>query len=82
MSELARTSVPGAIGCTQFTEINYTAGVALVGTLPYGFDLATLYSCGVATRSLALETAGRFVERITGDGSIALRRSAGFEDRA
>ena len=39
MRELAADAQPGAIGCTQITEILYTPGIALVGALPAGFEL-------------------------------------------
>ena len=40
-------SAPGAVGCTQITEIRYTPGVVLVGPLPAEFELATVYSVAV-----------------------------------
>jgi molybdate transport system substrate-binding protein len=80
MAELARASEPGSIGCTQVTEIKYTPGVTLVGTLPQGFDIATLYSAGVAVRASSNDVARRFVERIAGESAAVLRRSSGFEE--
>ncbi len=39
------------IGCTQVTEILNTPGVTLVAPLPQEFELATIYTAAVATRS-------------------------------
>lgn len=80
MAELARSSAPAAIGCTQVTEINYTPGVVLVGTLPKLFELATLYSAAVCARAANAALARRFVERITGATTRELRIAAGFEE--
>ena len=49
MRALADTTGPGAVGCTQVTEILYTPGVDLVGPLPAEFTLATMYSVAVGT---------------------------------
>jgi molybdate transport system substrate-binding protein len=81
MAELAHSSAPAAIGCTQVTEINYTPGVVLVGTLPKLFELATLYSAAVCARAANEALARRFVERITGETTRELRIAAGFEER-
>ncbi len=48
MAALARAG-RGEVGCTQVTEILYTPGVVLVGALPPGFDLATVYSVAVGS---------------------------------
>jgi len=79
MSDLAAAADPDAIGCTQVTEILYTPGVALVGSLPAGFELKTEYSVAVVTRAREPALARRFVARITSDTTLPLRRVGGFE---
>lgn len=79
MAELARSGDPAAIGCTQLTEILYTAGVRLAGRLPGGFDLSTEYAAAVAARAQAPELAHRFVARLGGEETLAARRAGGFE---
>lgn len=82
MRALAEDREPGAIGCTQVTEILYTPGVALVGPLPAAFTLATTYSVAVATRSLQPGLARRFVATLTSPAQAALRARGGFEPAA
>lgn len=79
MGELSRADGPGLLGCTQVTEIRVTPGVALVGTLPPPFELATVYTAGVCAGSPQLETAARFVALLAGEESRELRLRAGFE---
>jgi len=74
--------VHGAIGCTQISEILYTPGVALVGTLPAPFELATIYAAAVSTSAAPIAAARAFVERLTGASSQVLRRDGGFLERA
>ena len=66
------------IGCTQATEILATPGVRLVQPLPRGFDLETVYTAAVATRSQQAKSAGDFVRLLTGDASRGARIKAGF----
>jgi molybdate transport system substrate-binding protein len=69
---------PGAIGCTQVTEILYTPGVTLVGALPGN---SSLRPC-TPPRSISARRpndARQFVEWLTGPRSLALRRAGGFE---
>ena len=79
MRALAESALPGALGCTQVTEILYTPGVALAGTLPPGCGLATVYAAAVATRARAPELARKFIELLTGPRSSDARRRDGFE---
>jgi molybdate transport system substrate-binding protein len=79
MRELAQAKETGLLGCTQVTEIRATPGVVLVGPLPPPFELATVYTAGVCTRSMQPEAAAGFVALLAGDMSRALRESAGFE---
>jgi len=78
MAALASPGDPGAIGCTQATEILYTPGVELMGTLPPGFALATLYSAAVCRHARAPEGAQRLVDMLAGPASRAARELCGF----
>lgn len=78
MAEMAKSSEPAAIGCTQETEINYTQGVELVGSLPKEFELATDYTLGVCTQSRDPGLARRLAELVAGPASEAIRRQGGF----
>ena len=79
MRALADQGRHGDIGCTQITEIRYTAGVVAVGPLPPVFDLSTVYSAGVMRDADAPDVARRFVSLLTGESSSALRTAGGFE---
>lgn len=79
MQQLAQSREARLIGCTQITEIKYTAGVALVGLLPTEFELSTVYSAGVCGRALQPAIARRLVELLTGPASSAQRAAGGFE---
>jgi len=50
MGQMAKDQRPGALGCTQVTEINYTDGVEVISILPKRFELHTLYSAAVSSR--------------------------------
>jgi molybdate transport system substrate-binding protein len=78
MAALAGASDRGAIGCTQATEIVYTPGVELIGTLPPGFALATLYSAAVCRRAGAPEAAQRLIAMLAGPASRETRERCGF----
>jgi molybdate transport system substrate-binding protein len=79
MRELATATERGLIGCTQITEIKFTPGVVLVGPLPAGFELATVYTVAVCTGAREAGLARRFAELLTKPATRALRESAGFE---
>ena len=79
MRALADANLPGAIGCTQVTEILYTPGVTLVDPLPAEFELATVYAAAVAINARSPDQARRFVDWLTGPQSRELRVAGGFE---
>ena len=79
MQRLAREGAPGAIGCTQVTEILYTDGVVLAGALPNEYELATAYAAGVCEGAANAALASAFVDWIAGERVAALRRAGGFE---
>jgi len=79
MRALAASRQRGELGCTQVTEINDTPGVALVGALPAGFELATMYVAAVCTRSRDGAKARQLVQLLAGAEVRALRLRVGFE---
>lgn len=79
MRELAADRTPGAIGCTQITEILYTPGIALAGALPEAFELATVYSAAISTRAKHPGLGQHFIDLLSGDDTRALRAAGGFE---
>ena len=79
MRELGQSLERGAIGCTQISEICNEPGVTLVGPLPAGFELATVYCVAVAAAARQPAIARRFVQMLTGPEAQELRRSGGFE---
>lgn len=78
MREMASQARPGAVGCTQVTEILYTPGVSLLDNLPDALGLSTVYTVAVCTRAAQPELARRLTERLVGDSAAALRRDGGF----
>ena len=78
MRELAAATGTRAIGCTQATEILATSGIVLVAPLPAGCDLATIYSCAIATKSQAPAEAAELIASLTGEAARDSRRRLGF----
>ncbi len=78
MGEMAKSNEAGLIGCTQETEINYTPGVELVGSLPKEFELATDYTLGICTKAQEPELAQKLAGMVAGAASEAIRRKGGF----
>jgi molybdate transport system substrate-binding protein len=79
MREMAAAAGGKLIGCTQVTEILYTPGVELVGELPPGYELDTVYTAAVCVQARQPGLAARFVQALTDDASRSLRRTAGFK---
>lgn len=79
MTALANRGAPGAIGCTQVTEILYTPFLTLAGALPDPFGLATVYSAGVSTTATDSGLAARFIALLCGAETASLRRDGGFD---
>jgi molybdate transport system substrate-binding protein len=80
MSAMAQSSEAGLIGCTQCTEILYTAGVALLAPLPKAFELATVYTAGVSATTGNPPAAAALIAMLTSPQQAELRQSAGFEE--
>ena len=79
MRELAEDGRPGAIGCAQTTQIRYTPGINLAGSLPPQFELAMVYSAAVSARADQPEKARRFIDLLTGARTRVMRTQVGFE---
>ena len=78
MREMARAS-GYVLGGTQVTEINYTQGVDLIGLFPKEFELATVYTLGIATQAKQTQLAQQLADQLTSDSTRALRTALGFE---
>ncbi|MEZ5630060.1 MAG: substrate-binding domain-containing protein [Burkholderiaceae bacterium] len=79
MGELARTSEAAAIGCTQETEINYTRGVELIGSLPAELGLTTDYTLAISSSTREPALVQELARRLSGPESEAVRREGGFD---
>ena len=77
--ELARSDETGLIGCAQISEIVDTPGITLVGPLPAGFELATVYSVAVCTSAREPVLARRLAQLLAGPKAGDQREGAGFE---
>jgi molybdate transport system substrate-binding protein len=77
MAALAKAG-PGDVGCTQATEILYTPGLTLVGPLPPGFELATVYAAAACRLTAAPVAAHRFIDWLAGPRSLEARAACGF----
>ena len=78
MRGLAAATGQRLIGCTQVTEILVTPGVMLVGSLPKGFELATVYTAAVCTRAALPEQAHALAALLAGEEAREARQRVGF----
>jgi molybdate transport system substrate-binding protein len=65
MRALAASTARRPIGCTQETEIRATPGVVLVGPLPPGCELTTVYTAAVTSMARTPAHAAAFIARMT-----------------
>lgn len=79
MKALAASPLSHPIGCTQVTEILNTPGVDLIGLLPKAFELATVYTAGIATRARYPQEARRLAEMLVSSEAQPHRDRLGFE---
>lgn len=79
MKAMAQCAEPGLLGCTQITEILYIDGVDMVAPLPQAFELATVYTAAVCSRSTAPDLAAELIAKMTQPDTAALRQTCGFE---
>ena len=80
MAAMASTHNASPIGCTQITEILSTPGVDLVGPLPQGFELSTVYTAAVSARAQNSPAARQLAALLTNQATLAARTRAGFND--
>ena len=78
MRHLAVSEAARPIGCTQSTEIISTPGVVLSGSLPPGYELATMYTAAVTTQAAHAEQAQALIGLLTAAGHRGVRERAGF----
>ena len=78
MRHLADSDALRPIGCTQATEIISTPGVKLSGSLPSGYELATMYTSAVTTRAASAKQAQVLIGLMTAADQRELRLRAGF----
>lgn len=78
MAAMLAEGVAGAIGCTQNTEILATPGLRLLGPLPHGLGLATVYTAAIASRAADPKTAAGFIAAMTEASAAAARLAHGF----
>ena len=64
MRALAASTARRPIGCTQETEIRDKPGIVLLGPLPPGCDLTTVYTAAVTSTAKAPDEAARFIARL------------------
>ncbi len=78
MRNLAASTAPKPIGCTQSTEIISTSGVMLSGSLPQGCELSTVYRTAVTAQASDAKHAQDLIDLLTGIEQRNLRERAGF----
>lgn len=79
MAAMAREADAAAVGITQVSEILYTPGLNLLGSLPAPFALATLYSAAVVKGASQAEAATGLLALLTAAAHAQLRQRSGFE---
>jgi len=78
MRNLAASSAARPMGCTQATEIIGTEGAVLSGSLPEGYDLATVYTAAITAKTDKAAQAHVLIDLLTGASQHQLRTRAGF----
>lgn len=79
MKTMGAANDAAAIGCTQTTEILYTPTVRMIGLLPEGFGLSTVYSIAIPKRSTNPAAAQAAIDKLCGSAASAARVAAGFD---
>lgn len=82
MQALATEAAPGAVGCTQASEILRTPGVVLAGMLPARFELATVYGGALGADAREPVLAAELLALLTGPAGRGARRECGIEEAA
>jgi molybdate transport system substrate-binding protein len=78
MQAMAQEAIPGAIGGTQVTEIMFTPGVDLIGTLPKPFELSTTYTAAIPVKARSPQQAQTLIDLMTSPAKATLRGQVGF----
>jgi molybdate transport system substrate-binding protein len=78
MRHMAQADAKRPIGCTQATEIIATSGIRLSGSLPKGFDLASMYTAAVTKGAAYAREAKILIELLTAADEADARERAGF----
>lgn len=79
MAALAQAAEPGAVGCTQVTEILMTPGVHLTGMLPPPHELVTTYTGAVCSQAAEATLAVHLIAALVAGDAAATRKECGFE---
>ena len=79
MAAMAREADAAAVGITQVSEILYTPGLRLLGTLPVPYALATLYSAAIVNGAPQAEAARGLLALLAAPEQTQLRQRSGFE---
>lgn len=78
MRHLASSDAERPIGCTQTTEILNTRGLTLVGPLPPGCELATMYAATPTAQATHTDAAAALIKLLTAPEQQEARQRAGF----
>jgi len=78
MKSLAASTATHAIGATQTTEIVSTPGLRVVGTLPKGFELSSMYAAAIPAKTANASAARILGDLLSADANSGLRESKGF----
>lgn len=78
MRHLAASDAARPIGCTQTTEILNTRGLTLVGSLPPGCELATMYAAAPTVQTTHTEAADALIKLLSAPEQHEARQRAGF----
>ena len=78
MKNLAASKDKRPIGCTQTTEILMTPGLHLVGPLPPGCELATMYAAAITAQAQDVPVAQKLIGLLAADEHRDLRMRVGF----
>jgi molybdate transport system substrate-binding protein len=81
MEALALEPAGYCIGFTQVTEILCTSGVDLIGKLPSGCELNTIYSVAIPAVSRQTRLAEKLIELLADPSLCELKTATGFETR-
>jgi molybdate transport system substrate-binding protein len=79
MKAMADDPRPNLIGCTQETEILGTPGARLIGALPEGCELDTIYTAAVSANANEPELARQLITTLQNPAIQGLKTQKGFK---